>query len=118
MKLSVSYKEAERHNPIEKELDHAVAKLKPLLKSYAPDLVQLHAVFSKVPRTDDHALSLNLTLPTGVLHATASNKHVRACCKKAFSELQAQVKKHQARLRKDYEWKRKRVRDRAVAAFS
>jgi ribosome-associated translation inhibitor RaiA len=118
MKFSVSYKDVERHNPIEKECDRAVAKLKTLLKSYAPDLVQLHAVFSKAPRTDDHALALNLTLPTGTLHATASNRHVRACCKKAFSELEAQVKKHQARLRKDYEWKRKRTRDRAVEAFS
>jgi len=27
-------------------------------------------------------------------------------CKKAFGELVAQVKKHQAKLRKDYEWKR------------
>jgi len=118
MKLSVSYKEVERHNPIEKELDRAVAKLNKLLKSYEPDLVQMHAVFSKVPRTEHHALSLTLTLPTGSLHATANNEHVRACCKKAFSELQTQVKKHQARLRKDYEWKRKRVRDRVVEAFS
>jgi ribosomal subunit interface protein len=117
MKLSVSYKE-ERHNPIEKEFDRAVSKLKPLLKTYEPDLVQLHAVFSKVPRTEEHALSLNLTLPTGTIHATASNEHVRACCKKAFSEIEAQLKKHQSRLRKDYEWKRKRTRDRAVAAFS
>jgi hypothetical protein len=33
---------------------------------------------------------------------------VRTSCKKAFSELEAQVKKHQAKLRKDYEWRRKR----------
>ena len=118
MKLSLSFKEVERHNPIEKEFDRAVAKLKTLLKSYEPDLVQLHAVFSKVPRTEEHALALTLTLPTGTLHATASNTHVRACCKKTFHELDSQVKKHQARLRKDYEWKRKRTRDRAVEAFS
>ena len=118
MKLSISYKEVERHNPIEKECERALAKLKTLLKSYEPDLVQLHAVFSKVPRTQEHALALNLTLPTGTLHATASNQHVRACCKKAFGELEAQVKKHQARLRKDYEWKRKRPRQRAIEVLS
>jgi len=33
---------------------------------------------------------------------------VRTSCKKAFSDLEAQVKKHQEKLRKDYEWKRKR----------
>jgi len=118
MKFSVSYKDVERHNPIEKECDRAVAKLNTLLKTYQPDLVLLHAVFSKVPRTEELALSLNLTLPTGTLHATASNKHVRASCKKAFHELESQVKKHQARLRKDYEWKRKRPRARAAEAFS
>jgi len=41
---------------------------------------------------------------------------VRASCKKAFSELEVQVKKHQERLRKDYEWKRKRPHARPVAA--
>jgi hypothetical protein len=35
---------------------------------------------------------------------------MRTSCKQAFSELEAQVKKHQAKLRKDYEWKRKRTR--------
>src|SRR5262249_10550763 len=92
MKLSVSFKDVERHNPIEKELERAVAKLNTLLKTYEPDLVQLHAVFSKVPRTAEHALALNLTLPTGSLHATASNEHLRACCKRAFSEIESQVK--------------------------
>lgn len=119
MKLSVSFKDLENHGSVEKEMQHSVSKLKTLLKSYEPDLVQLHAVFSKVPRTEEHALALNLTLPTGTLHATASNEHLRACCKKAFSEVEAQVKKHQARLRKDYEWKRKRPRQRVSAeAFS
>ena len=110
MKLTVSFKDLENHKSVEKEMDHSVKKLATLLQSYSPDLVQLHAVFSKVSRTGDHELSLNLVLPTGTLHATASSKHLRACCKKTFSELESQVKKHQSRLRKDYEWKRKRPR--------
>jgi hypothetical protein len=40
---------------------------------------------------------------------------VLAGAKMAFSELCAQVKKHQALLRKDYEWKRKRPRAKVVA---
>jgi ribosome-associated translation inhibitor RaiA len=119
MKLCVSFKDLDHHKSVEKEMQHAVNKLKPLLKNYEPDLVQLHAVFSKVPRKDEHALALNLTLPTGTLHATAANVHLRACCKKAFSEIESQVKKHQSRLRKDYEWKRKRPRQRvSVEAFT
>lgn len=118
MKLSVSFKDLENHKSAEKEMEHSVAKLNVLLKSYKPDLVQLHAVFAKLPRKDDHTLALNLVLPTGTLHATASNEHLGACCKKAFSELASQVKKHKSLLRKDYEWKRKRPRQRAAEVFS
>jgi len=115
MKLSVSFKDLENHKSVDKEIEHAVKKLNKLLQSYEPDLVQLHAAFSKVPRKDEHALGLNLNLPTGTLHATAANAHLRACCKKAFGELESQVKKHQSRLRKDYEWKRKRPHPRISA---
>ena len=52
---------------------------------------------------------------TGTLHATAANTHLRACCKKAFSEIESQVKKHKQLLRKEYEWKRKRQRERTAA---
>lgn len=116
MKLSVSFKDLAHHKAVEKEMQHAVKKLETLLRSYEPDLVQLHATFSKVSRREEHSLALNLTLPTGTLHATASNEHLRACCKKAFREIETQIKKHQALLRKDYEWKRKRPRPRISEA--
>lgn len=115
MKLSVSFKDLGNHKSVDKEMQHAIKKLNTLLKTYEPDLVQLHAVFSMVLRKDEHALALNLSLPTGTLHATAENVHLRACCKKAFNELESQVKKHQSRLRKDYEWKRKRPHPRVSA---
>src|SRR5438094_5392200 len=108
MKLSFNYKHVDSHKPAEAEVERHVGKLGKLLQSYSPDLVQLHGVFSKTPRTDEDSCALNLSLPTGTLHATATGATVRSSCKKAFSELEAQVKKHQARLRKDYEWRRKR----------
>ena len=110
MKLSISYKHVDSHKPVEKEAARYMGKLQRLLKSYEPDLVQLHGVFSKNPHQAEHLFSLNLSLPTGTLHATGTGNDVRASCKQAFSELEAQVKKHQSRLRKDYEWKRKRPR--------
>jgi ribosome-associated translation inhibitor RaiA len=108
MKVSINYKHVESHKPVESEVERHVGKLEKLLRSYSPDLVQLHGVFSKTPRTDDNCCSLNLSLPTGTLHATGAGATVRTSCKQAFSELEAQVKKHQAKLRKDYEWRRKR----------
>lgn len=108
MKISIVFKEVERHAPAEKSLQRCVEKLNKLLKTYDPDLVQLHCVFSMIPRTKEFGLALNLTLPTGTLHATDESKHLPAVCKSTFAELEIQVKKHLARLRKHYEWKRKR----------
>jgi ribosome-associated translation inhibitor RaiA len=117
MKLSISYKYVESHDTVEAEASRSMKKFDRLLKSYEPDLVQLHGVFSKNPHNPEHSFSLNLSLPTGTLHATGTGKNVRASCKKAFSELEVQVKKHQSRLRKDYEWKRKRPRARTAESL-
>ena len=110
MKLSISYKHVDTHETVEKQNERHLEKLSRLLKTYEPDLVQLHGAFSKNPHNHEHSFSLNLSLPTGTLHATGIGDNMRASCKKAFSELEVQVKKHQSRLRKDYEWKRKRPR--------
>jgi ribosomal subunit interface protein len=115
MKISINYKHVESHQAAEAAASRSIRKLTPLLKSYQPDLVQLHGVFSKNPHNDDHSFSLNLSLPTGTLHATGTGENVRAACKHAFNELEVQVKKHQSRLRHDYEWKRKRPKVRAIA---
>jgi ribosome-associated translation inhibitor RaiA len=110
MKMSVSYKSVQSSKEVEIHTAKCMGKLGRLLKSYAPDLVQLHGVFSENPRTSEYMFSLNLSLPTGTLHATGIGRDLRASCKQAFNEIEVQVKKHQAKLRKDYEWKRKRER--------
>ncbi|HWZ97289.1 MAG TPA: HPF/RaiA family ribosome-associated protein [Candidatus Dormibacteraeota bacterium] len=115
MKLSIVFKEVERHAPAEAAVQRCADKLSKLLKTYDPDLVQLHCVFSVSKRTGEFGLALNLTLPTGTMHATAESKHLPAACKSSFAELETQVKKHLARLRKEYEWKRKRPREEALA---
>src|SRR5271154_1228168 len=116
MNLSISYKHVEKQKPVEAEVGRHIGKLSKLLQSYAPDLVQVHGVFSKNAHKEEQTCTLNLSLPTGTLHATGVAENVRACCKKAFSELEGQVKKHQSRLRKDYEWKRKRPHTRGETA--
>jgi ribosome-associated translation inhibitor RaiA len=113
MKLSIVFKDVGKHTAAEAEVKRCAEKLSKFLKSFEPDLVQLHCVFSVVPRTEEFAVALNLTLPTGTLHATGKSKHLRASCKAVFAELQTQTKKHLAHLRKDYEWKRKRPREAA-----
>jgi ribosomal subunit interface protein len=107
MKLSISYKHVDSHEAVEAHATRSVEKLTRLLKCYEPDLVQLHGVFSQNPHKEEQSFSLNLSLPTGAIHATGTGENARAACKQAFAELEAQVKKHQSRLRHDHEWKRK-----------
>ncbi len=115
MKLNIRHEHAEWRQPIEKETLRQQVKLNKLLKRYSPDLVQLHGDIEKHPRKEDYVFTLHLSLPTGALHANGEGTDVLACVKAAFNELCAQVKKHQALLRKDYEWKRKRPRTRVPA---
>lgn len=110
MKITHSRIEAGYRESIEKDFAHHVAKLNRLLQRYAPDQVQLHSSLEKTPRKAEFGFSLNLTLPTGTLHATGVGPDVRSSAKAAFAEIEVQVKKHRQKLRKDYVWKRKRSR--------
>jgi ribosome-associated translation inhibitor RaiA len=110
MKITYSQIEPQFRESIEGEVAHHAAKLNRLLKHYAPDLVQLHGSLEKTPRKTGFEFALHLALPTGQLHATGSGADVRASAKAAFAEIEAQVKKHQQKVRKDYVWKRKRGR--------
>jgi ribosome-associated translation inhibitor RaiA len=115
MKLTIRCAQEEWREPVEKETLRQKSKLDRLLKRYSPDLVLLHSDIEKLARKETYLFSVNLSLPTGVLHATGQGADVLAGMKAAFAELCAQVKKHQALLRKDYEWKRKRPRARVPA---
>lgn len=108
MKISYSHVHSDLRKEIEEESQHHVEKLNRLLKRYSPDLVQLHGTLGRTPRTADYEYSVNITLPSGTLHATGTATELRSAVKAAFAEIEIQVKKHQQKLRKDYMWKRKR----------
>jgi ribosome-associated translation inhibitor RaiA len=115
MKVTIRNAHEEWREPVEKETHRQVAKLEKLLKRYSPDLVLLHADIEKHARKESYTFTLNLSLPSGTLHATGEGEDVLASVKVAFSEICTQCKKHQALLRKDYEWKRKRPFTRILA---
>lgn len=110
MKTSFSYKHVELREETEKEVNTNAKRLERLLKRFAPDLVQLHGAFERIPRKNGFALSLNLSLPTGTLHATGEGTDAPGSVRVAFAEVLSQLKKHMGKLRKDYIWKRKRIR--------
>jgi ribosomal subunit interface protein len=109
MKITYSQIEPEFQADIEHETERHAQKLNRLLKRYASDLVLLHGSLEKTPRKTEFNFSVNLNLPTGTLHATGVGADALGSAKAAFAELEKQVKKHQAKLRKDYVWKRKRA---------
>jgi ribosome-associated translation inhibitor RaiA len=110
MKITYSHIEVVARNFIEDESKHSIGKLNRLLKKYSPDLVLLHGSLEKSPHKNEYSYSLNLTLPTGTLHATGIGTDIRKSVKAAFAEIGAQVKKHQEKLRRENTWQRKRSR--------
>jgi ribosomal subunit interface protein len=118
MKTSFNYRNVELREPVEEEVTRNLTKIQRLLSTYSPDLVQIHGAFEKHPRKVEYSFSLNLSLPTGNLHATSASPDVRLSVKEAFADLASQLKRHQSRLRKDYEWKRKRPRAEGMAKRS
>ena len=70
MKLTIRNAHEEWREPVEKETQRQAAKLDKLLKRYAPDLVLLHADIEKQARKENYTFSINLSLPTGTLHAS------------------------------------------------
>jgi ribosome-associated translation inhibitor RaiA len=109
MKITYSHIEPQFQTDIEHETERHAEKLNRLLKRYAADLVYLHGSLEKTPRKMEFNFAVNLNLPTGTLHATGVGADPLGSAKAAFAELEKQVKKHQAKLRKDYVWKRKRA---------
>jgi ribosome-associated translation inhibitor RaiA len=108
MKIAISYKNVEVRAVVEPAVERHIEKIGVLLQTYEPDLVQLHGSFEKHPRHSTYAFDVSVSLPTGTLHATGEGAEPLQCARKGFAELESQIKKHQSRLRKDYEWKRKR----------
>ena len=118
MKITYSHIEPEFQEAIEHETERHAQKLNRLLKHYAADVVHLHGSLEKTPRKTEFNFSVNLNIPTGTLHATGVGADALGSAKAAFAELEKQVKKHQAKLRKDYVWKKEARHHRAHAARS
>ena len=110
MNILVNYKHVNLRKPVDLEVARHIGKLGRMLKSYAPDLIQLRGAFNQDPRTSAYLFALRLSLPTGTLNVRGEGPTVRISVKHAFSEIENLIKKHQSKLRRDYEWKRKRER--------
>jgi ribosome-associated translation inhibitor RaiA len=118
MKISLSYRGLEAHDGFEKLVTQYCGKMGKLLTAYDPDLVQCHGAVEFHRKKSEYALSVNLVLPTATLHVVNTAKDVHSTVQRAFTDLEAQLKKHKDKLRHDHEWKRKRGRSRVVKPTS
>lgn len=109
MKTSISYKNVEVPSEVEPAVGRHIEKLSVLLKAYDPDLVQLHGTFEKHTKRATYAFDVSISLPSGTLHATGEAPDAVTSARKGFKEMEAQLKKHQAKLRKEHQWKRVRL---------
>ncbi len=110
MKLTISSKNVEWREPVERVTKVQSDKLGKLLKNFQDDLVQLHGCIEKLPRKVKYQFSLSLSLPTKSLYSTGTAPNIRSAVTLAFADIESQLKKHMGLLRRDYEWKRKRPR--------
>jgi ribosomal subunit interface protein len=110
MNVTVQYKCDDFRPQIEQDITRYAGKMDRWLERYDPDLVSLHVCYKKHSRKHSYAVNVNLILPSVTLHASASNGEARFALRRAFDEMELQVNKHQRLSRKDYEWKRKRLR--------
>jgi len=110
MNDSFSYRHIDFVEPVKKAVNTHLRKVAKLLEGYAPDLINLKGHFDKHPRRTEFTCTLNLSLPTGTLHASAAAVDPENSARGAFCELETQIKKHRSLVRKDFQWKRKRVR--------
>ena len=108
MKLTISSKNMEWREPLDRATNLRADKLSKLLKHFQPDLVQLHGCMEKHPRKVEYRFSLSLSLPTMSLHSTGTAPSVRSAVSLAFEDVESQLKKHIRLLRRDYQWKRRR----------
>lgn len=110
MQATVQYKCDDFRSQIEQDIARFEGKLERWLEHYDSDLVSLHLCYDKHKRKRTYLITLNLKLPGATLHASASNLEARFALRRAFDEMEKQISKHQSRARKDYEWKRRRLR--------
>ena len=110
MNVIVQYKCDDFRAQMEKDIARYSAKLDRWLSRYDSDLLALHVSYNKHARKRVYVVNLNLNFPRATLHASAGNAEARFALRRAFDELEMQVSKQQSLLRRDYEWKRKRLK--------
>ena len=110
MQVHFSYHNVPRTAQMDKVIQSHIQKLDKLLTHFAPDLVHLHGTLESNGAHQNTTCSLNLSLPTGQLHARQNDGNLLKDLQACFSNLTDQIKKHKDGLRREESWRRERIK--------
>jgi len=106
MEVHFAYHHVVRTPKLDKAITANSQKLSILLKHFSPDVVHLHGVLEHNTSREIPTCSLNLSLPSAVLHASETANSIDSALHECFKELLRQVNKHKVRLRREAAWHR------------
>jgi len=91
-------------------LDRSVARLQRRLRHFRPDLVQLHVKVERAARKEEYTGSARVYLPGRVLSARRNRSATpEGWLRAAFDDLEEQLSRYKARLRREHAHERRRA---------
>lgn len=106
MEVHFAYHHVVRTAQLDKIIAANADKVSRLLKHFSPDAIHLHGVLEYHTNREIPTCSLNLSLPSAVLHASETSDSILSAMQECFKELLRQVQKHKDRLRREGSWHR------------
>jgi RNA polymerase sigma factor (sigma-70 family) len=111
MKHTIEFKHFEPRERARKLVEELTARLEKQIKDFPQDSVFLRALIEENPVRKIYHVSITLDLPGGTLAAKEELHDPVETIRDAFNEIERQIERHKARLRRDYLWKRPARRD-------
>jgi RNA polymerase sigma factor (sigma-70 family) len=97
--------------PLEKKLRAKIGKLERHLKHFPPEAVHLQIILEQHPKKPIYTASLNLRVPSNILHSEKSGRDLIGAFDAAFKILLRELESLKAGLRRERFWKRKERRE-------
>jgi RNA polymerase sigma factor (sigma-70 family) len=97
--------------PLEKKFRQKIGKLERQLKHFPPDSVHLQIILDRHPRKPVYTASLNLRVPSNILHSEKTGRDLIGAFDAAFKILLRELESLKADLRREKFWKRKERRE-------
>ena len=110
MQLHLTAKRLDITPDVEEVLTRHLNRLRPRLRHFAPDLVHLDVALRRHPRKQEYSGSIRLSV-TGTLLPSRLNRAdtLEGLIKAAFDDLEEQLNRYKARLRRDHAHERRRA---------